>query len=372
MLDAPTPTRRGGPSRAGPPGGRRRTGSARSAACATTSGCSRAELAGRSRSPRWSRPGSCCRCGSTAGTGRPTCTATPRCRGRCRRGRCSARSTRSCGSAAHRAALRLLLPDRDLRARAASGCTATTCCRSCSATGSSAGSTSRPTARTACSGARHLRRTRCSRGDGAELAAELRVDGRLARPVRHRGAPPRRPRPGPVRLPPLTTPAGVCLGTEAGCSVPRQIRRGIGDVALGERRRSADAGLAEIGDELPELLVPTLGVLREVLRRPDPRLRRRSGGCRSPSPRAATRRAWSPTAWTRGPRTRPGSAARRAPRRRSGTARGRSQMNSRCRRAGGRAWPTGSGTSGRSRRRRTPPARPARPARAGRCDRVMT
>ena len=49
------------------------------------------------------------------------------------------------GAGAHRAALRLPLPDRDLRARPTSGCTATTCCRSCSATGSSAGSTSRPT-----------------------------------------------------------------------------------------------------------------------------------------------------------------------------------------------------------------------------------
>ena len=49
------------------------------------------------------------------------------------------------GARAHRAAVRLPLPHRDLRAGAASGCTATTCCRSCSATGSSAGSTSRPT-----------------------------------------------------------------------------------------------------------------------------------------------------------------------------------------------------------------------------------
>ena len=38
-----------------------------------------------------------------------------------------------------------------------------------------------------------------------ELADRASFDGRLARPVRHRGAPPRRPRPRPVRLPPLTT-----------------------------------------------------------------------------------------------------------------------------------------------------------------------
>ena len=55
------------------------------------------------------------------------------------------------GARADRAALRLPLPHRDLRAAPRSGSTATTCCRSCSATGSSAGSTSRPTAsRVAC------------------------------------------------------------------------------------------------------------------------------------------------------------------------------------------------------------------------------
>ena len=51
--------------------------------------------------------------------------------------------------AARRAPVRLPLPDRDLRARRPSACTATTCCRSCSATGSSRASTSRPTARRA-------------------------------------------------------------------------------------------------------------------------------------------------------------------------------------------------------------------------------
>ena len=53
------------------------------------------------------------------------------------------------GARAHRAPLRLPLPHRDLRARAQAAATATTCCRSCSATGSSAASTSRPTARRA-------------------------------------------------------------------------------------------------------------------------------------------------------------------------------------------------------------------------------
>ena len=58
------------------------------------------------------------------------------------------------GAQPGRAAVRVLLPDRDLRAGPASGSTATTCCRSCSATGSPPASTSRPTARPACCGCR--------------------------------------------------------------------------------------------------------------------------------------------------------------------------------------------------------------------------
>ena len=54
------------------------------------------------------------------------------------------------GAGAHRGAVRLPLPDRDLHAGRRSASTATTCCRSSSATGSWAGSTSRPTARPGC------------------------------------------------------------------------------------------------------------------------------------------------------------------------------------------------------------------------------
>ena len=50
-------------------------------------------------------------------------------------GRCSPVRLADLVPGPDRAAVRLPLPDRDLHAGAASGCTATTCCRSCSATG---------------------------------------------------------------------------------------------------------------------------------------------------------------------------------------------------------------------------------------------
>nr|BFE68585.1 hypothetical protein GCM10020092_018860 [Actinoplanes digitatis] len=58
------------------------------------------------------------------------------------------------GARPHRAALRHEVPHRDLRAQPNSGSTATTCSRSCSATPSPPGSTSRPTARPACCASR--------------------------------------------------------------------------------------------------------------------------------------------------------------------------------------------------------------------------
>ncbi len=75
------------------------------------------------------------------------------------------------GARADRAALRLPLPDRDLRPGRASGCTATTCCRSCSATGSSAGSTSRPTG--SAGRLRGARRRTPSRARPTDTAEEL-------------------------------------------------------------------------------------------------------------------------------------------------------------------------------------------------------
>ncbi len=54
------------------------------------------------------------------------------------------------GARAHPRAVRVRLPDRDLHPGRTSACTATTCCRSCSATGSSRGSTSSTTAPPAC------------------------------------------------------------------------------------------------------------------------------------------------------------------------------------------------------------------------------
>ena len=81
------------------------------------------------------------------------------------------------GAAAGRATLRLPLPPGDLHAGRASACTATTCCRSSSATGSSPGPTSRPTAgRVPCWCRPCTARTASHRAEvAAELAAELRL-----------------------------------------------------------------------------------------------------------------------------------------------------------------------------------------------------
>ena len=73
------------------------------------------------RSTSWSRRVSSCRSRSTAGSGRRTYTRDARLPRRGRAGHCSARSTRSSGSASGPVALRLPLQDRDLRARAPAG-----------------------------------------------------------------------------------------------------------------------------------------------------------------------------------------------------------------------------------------------------------
>ena len=88
---------------------------------------------------------------SRGGRARRSSTATPRCRAP---GRSSgaAQPVRLTGvePRSQRAAVRLPLPHRDLHRRRRSGSTATTCCRTCSATAWSAASTSRPTAPPAC------------------------------------------------------------------------------------------------------------------------------------------------------------------------------------------------------------------------------
>ena len=65
-----------------------------------------------------------------------------------------------------------------------------------------------------------------------ELADELAVDGRLARPVRHRGAPPAATSPPPCPPPSPDRPAGVCLVSHPGAWRPRQTCRGAGWVCL--------------------------------------------------------------------------------------------------------------------------------------------
>ena len=147
VLDAPTPADRRGPARAGARSPRARWASPPSATCATTSGC---------RPPRRkARVAELVEAGELLpGRGRGLERRRPTCDPAARVPRARATPRALVGPfdsliwerAARRAAVRLPLPDRDLRARRRSACTATTCCRSCSATGSSRGSTSRPTA----------------------------------------------------------------------------------------------------------------------------------------------------------------------------------------------------------------------------------
>ena len=103
VLDQPDPDRRTSTGSSWSAGPRAPTASAPCAACATTTGCSSsaartaADHGGRRRAGRGRRaaPGR----PSRAGRARRTSTATRRCRARSTPGRCSARSTRWCGSA---------------------------------------------------------------------------------------------------------------------------------------------------------------------------------------------------------------------------------------------------------------------------------
>ena len=86
--------------------------------------------AARSRS--WSRTASCSRPRSPAGGDRRTCTATPGCRAGSTPGRCSAPSTRWCGSASAPSGSSTSATASRSTCPPTSACTATTCCRSCS------------------------------------------------------------------------------------------------------------------------------------------------------------------------------------------------------------------------------------------------
>ena len=93
----------------------------RGRSCATTSGC-RSPAPARA-SPSWSRPASCIPVtGSRAGSSRPTCTTRRRCPRRVAR-RDAGQPVRPAdlGAGPHRAAVRLQLPHRDLRAGRRSG-----------------------------------------------------------------------------------------------------------------------------------------------------------------------------------------------------------------------------------------------------------
>ena len=133
------------------------------------------EATPRRRSATSSTPASWSRCGSRAGSARRTCTSTPVVPRRVARAG-AAQPLRPGGLAAraHRAPLRLPLPHRDLHARRRSGSTATTCCRSCSATRSSAGSTSRPTAPPGGCWSRGRTPSRTPPDTADELGVELR------------------------------------------------------------------------------------------------------------------------------------------------------------------------------------------------------
>ena len=112
-------------------------------------------LTGRTASarpwPNWWRRGRCARSRWRAGSRRPTCYAEANIPRRVVGGHADQPvRPADLGAQPDRAAVRLPLPHRDLHRRLPSGCTATTCCRSCSAIGWWPGSTSRPTARPAC------------------------------------------------------------------------------------------------------------------------------------------------------------------------------------------------------------------------------
>ena len=121
-----------------------------------------------------SRRASCCRSRSRAGARRATSIPPRGCRAACAPARSSGRSTRSCGSARARSGSSASATGSRSTCRSPSACTATTCCRSCSATGSWRASTSRPTAAAArCACRPRTPSPTRRRRPRAELRAEL-------------------------------------------------------------------------------------------------------------------------------------------------------------------------------------------------------
>ena len=251
------------PARAGPGRGPGPRGGHRAATCATTSGCrGRRRAAGR-------RAGRGRRAAAGAGRGldgtRPTCgpaARLPR--------RVSARALlqpvrlAGLGAGPDRAAVRLPLPDRDLHAGRRSGSTATTCCRSCSASGWSAGSTSRPTGRPACcrcgrpgrapdpaaGGGRAAGRGAGRRWRAGSGSTSVAVRPRATSPRRwpRRSGPPPLCRSGDLRAGAHPDrPGRTNLWVERGSARPRRRARGAGEARTVPARGAGSADGADAG-----------------------------------------------------------------------------------------------------------------------------
>ena len=225
----------------------------------TTSGSTARDraTAGRAGRGRRARAGD----GAWLGAGRPTSGRAPGCRGGCEPGRCSRPSTRwwfsgraSSGSSTSATASRST-------SRRPSGSTATTCCRSCSATGSWPGSTSRPTGRPGCCGAvgvgradapgdvgtgRPRARGRAARAGGLAGARRRR---RVRRAAISRPRSPRRWRAEPVSGPPSPRPRDG-LGSVAPRHEGVPVMTDLSTVLLATAERFPDRPAVKLDDHV--------------------------------------------------------------------------------------------------------------------------